>query len=213
MHIQRTGRLRPRQSAPAVTDALYRLQVALVVLLVALVPVALAQTPYERIYTDSVYRAPHGADPLYPLRAGLVTLGLLAPVVGLGGTLAALAARRHDPARVALQASLTVFAGALGWRCYPYWANGVFSAYVGRVPVTDFDPKALIPATWIGDAWIAGVLLIYPLAWVGGAALLVTATWAARRQGWRAALPTAGVVAATLATFLVTPRYLWWLMD
>ena len=213
MHVHRTGRLRARESLQAVAEALYRLQVALVVLLVALAPVALALTPYERIYTDGVYRAPHGADPLYPLRAGLVALGLLAPVVGLGGTLAALPARRRDPARVARQASLTVFAGALGWRCYPYWANGVFSAYAGRVPVTDFDPKALIPATWIGHVWIAGVLLLYPLAWVGGAGLLAAACWAARRQGWRAALPTAGVVAATLATFLVTPRYLWWLMD
>lgn len=213
MHVHRTGRLRARESLQAVAEALYRLQVALVVLLVALAPVALALTPYERIYTDGVYRVPHGADPLYPLRAGLVALGLLAPVVGLGGTLAALPARRRDPARVARQASLTVFAGALGWRCYPYWANGVFSAYAGRVPVTDFDPKALIPATWIGHVWIAGVLLLYPLAWVGGAGLLAAACWAARRQGWRAALPTAGVVAATLATFLVTPRYLWWLMD
>ena len=208
MQTQRTG-----QAAPAVAEALYWLQVALVVLLVALAPVALALTPYERIYTDGVYQAPHVADPLYLLRAELIALGLVAPVVGLGGTLAALAARRRDPARVALQASLTVFAGALGWRCYPYWANDVFSAYAGRVPVTDFDPKALIPATWIGNAWIIGVLLLYPLAWVGGAGLLAAACWAARRQGWRAALPTAAVVAATLTTFLVTPRYLWWLMD
>ncbi|CAA9546307.1 MAG: hypothetical protein AVDCRST_MAG88-433 [uncultured Thermomicrobiales bacterium] len=213
MHTHQPRRLRPRQLPPTVADALYQLQAALVVLLVILAPVALALTPYERIYTDGVYHAPHGADPLYPLRAGLVALGLLAPVVGLGGTLAAIATRRRDPARVILQASLTVFAGALGWRCYPYWANGVFSAYAGRAPVTDFDPKALIPATWIGNAWIAGVLLLYPLAWVGGGILLATVSWVTRRQGWRVVVPTVGVVAATLATFLVTPRYLWWLMD
>lgn len=202
-----------REHLLALWRAVDRLQVAIVVILVVLTPVAMMFTPYQRIYTDGVYQAPHSADPLYSIRAILIVVGLLAPIVCLGCTLAILATGPLNAARAVFQCSLTLLAGAIGWRCFPYWVNGVFQASVGQVPMADFDPKALIPGVWLGNVWLAGVLLLYPAVWLGGGCLLVAAGLAARQQGWRLAGLTVVVVAITLGTFLVTPRYGWWLMD
>jgi hypothetical protein len=207
------GRLVGSPGGVAVATTLTWLPAALVLVLLALAPLAMAQTPYERIYTDGVYQAPHPADPRYPLRAGLIGLGLLAPLVCLGCTGLALAAGRRHAGRAIVSASLTLCAATIGWRCFPYWVNGVYQAMLGQAPMTDLDPKALLPAAWIGHVWVAGVLLLYPIAWLGGLGLVGAACWVGRRQGWRPALVTMAVVAVALATFLITPRYSWWLMD
>lgn len=53
------------------------LQIGILVLLVFLAPIAMTLTPYDGIFTDGVWRAQFHSDPLNPLRASLIIIGMV----------------------------------------------------------------------------------------------------------------------------------------
>lgn len=200
-----------------VTNVLLILQIVILLSLIAFAPYAMTFGPYERIYTEGAYEAPHSEDPLYEQRALLIGFGLIGSIVcaGCGVAASVLNCRRHS--RVVLHLSMVLCALAYGWRTYPYWVNGILEVYSGDLSMAvryQFDPKPLMPMVWIGDIWRLGVLLFYPLIIAGGLCLLVLATVIAKKEGIAAWLwASLAVLAASVIPFLFSPGYIGWLMD
>lgn len=189
------------------------LQVGLAVTLMALSPCAMSLPPAEDIYAANTYSRDI-AGSLFPFRAGLVAYGLLAAAISALVAFGALVLRQRQLEGLVIHGSVVLFSWMVGWRCFPYWANGVFRAERGHRWTHGFDPKDLIPMEWIGEVWRVGVFLLYLAGPIAFLALLAGCTAAARRGSWR----TAGLGAALLALsalsfFALEPAYGAWLAD
>jgi hypothetical protein len=82
------------------------------------------------------------------------------------------------------------------------------------VPRTDFDPKGLIPMTWLGELWPYGVLLLYPLTpLVVLAAIAASILFVCRREYVRSTVPLACASIGLVFLFYFSPDYVTWLID
>ena len=187
-------------------------QWVLVVLLLGFAPIAMRFTPFKGIYSDGVWDADHTADPLYRYRAIMVGFGLVASAICTLCFIVILTFRRYSQHR-SISLGLALAALATGWRMYPYWVTGVYSAMRGFSPNTDFDPKALIPMQWIGDLWRMPVLLMYLGSVVGISALLVAVVKGIRRRSWANVTAMLLCILITISCYIMSPNYLDWLMD
>jgi hypothetical protein len=189
------------------------LTLLLIAALLALTPYAMTFEPFRGIYTFGTYNAPYDTDPLQAQRVGLVALGLCATAV------ASLEGFVILWRRPALSSILTCVAAwfacaVVGWRSFPYWVTGVYAAYSGRVPRTDFDPKGLIPMTWLSELWRFGVLVLYPLTPLFVTAAIVGNFLFVRRGAYvRSTIPIACAGIGLVFLFGFSPGYVIWLMD
>lgn len=188
---------------------------AVTLLMLALVPYAVSFDVYERIYTDGVYKAPHIEDPRYGERAGLMVFGLAAPLACVGCLAVSMLRRAGDRRRTIVLLTVVLCVLVLGWRNYPYWANGVHTATEEFVLRSGLDPKPLMPMIWLGDVWRLSVVLLYPLAVFGGSAIFVMTLIQHAQRGLKGVWSgvTYALLALTILAYLVTPSYLTWLMD
>jgi hypothetical protein len=181
--------------------------------LLALTPYAMSFTPFQGIYTSGPYEAAYDADPLRARRVGLVAAGLCATALASLEGILVLYRRPALPSRLT-QVAAWFACAVVGWKAFPYWATGVFAAYSGRAPLADFDPKGLIPMTWLGELWRFGVLLLYPLAlFVAPAAVMSSILLFRRRAYVRSAVPVACAAIGLVFLFCFSPGYVTWLMD
>jgi len=187
-------------------------QWVLLSVLLAAAPFAMRFTPFEGIYENGVWQAPHAADPLYPHRAGLVILGLVASGLGALCFIAVVAFRRCRQ-YAAVSFGLALAALVVGWRMYPYWATGVFSVMRGLSPGTDLDPKALIPMSWVGELWRMPVLILYLVSIAGIPTLLVVGVIGLMRKVWGRTAAIGFCVGVTVLAYVISPNYGCWLMD
>ncbi|AKF86842.1 hypothetical protein MFUL124B02_34415 [Myxococcus fulvus 124B02] len=188
-------------------------QLLLAVVLFAAVPYAMSMVPFERIYIDGPYKAPHWEDPMFPVRWRLIALGAWIPVLSMPFALIALM-RRRQLGLVLLQVSLLLCVCVIGWRNFPYYALGIYRAYIGDARSWDFDPKGLLqPYRETGYFSLEEILLLYPISLV--AVLLIgSLLFRKRRRISRAfILSVAMCLATTVFAFLSTPGYLEWLFD
>jgi hypothetical protein len=153
-------------------------------------------------------------EPLYAQRVALVIFGLLACIVA--AVHFAITLVRHRPAFVsaAPSAALSVACFVIGWRCFPYWALGVYQVGIGAFPGRDQDPKSLIPMTWIGELWRLPILLFQFAIIIVAPYLLVTAgilLW--RRRFVPAAVTIVGASVATFFFLHSASDYMTWLLD
>jgi hypothetical protein len=185
----------------------------LIAALLVLTAYAMTFSPFGGIYIFGTHEAPYDTDPLQARRVCLVAFGISATV------LASLEGFVILYRRPALSSMLTCVAAwfacaVVGWKSFPYWVTGVYAAYSGRVPLTDFDPKGLIPMTWLGELWRFGVLLLYPMApLVAPAAIVGSILFARRRAYARSAVPVACAAIGLVFLFCFSPGYVTWLMD
>lgn len=197
----------------AKNPALPWVTVSLLLFLTILSPYAMGFTPFSEIYPSGVYGATHSSDPLYTQRVTLILLGLGATFISAIDCCVTLIRKPSLPT------FLTCFVGffacaVVGWRSFPYWTTGVYAAMSGRVPSTDFDPKGLIPMTWIGDLWRLPILLLYLAAPVAIIAGIVAAVVLFRRHQFaRAVVPAVCTAISVIFLVAFSPSYLVWLMD
>jgi hypothetical protein len=193
------------------------LQAIILILLLIAAPYAMSLTPYERIYTDGVWKAPLHSDPLYPVRTILILGGLVAAVFSVSLLVWELAKGRATASCRILQASMALFSLQIGWLAFPFWVNGVFQAYSGNAPsnaVLDFDPAALMPMIWVGEIWRLGASLLYVGSLAGVIALFIfNCDITIVRRTWKQGLVTLILLVMTFSVFYVTPNYVQWLAD
>ncbi|TQF13999.1 hypothetical protein FJV41_20940 [Myxococcus llanfairpwllgwyngyllgogerychwyrndrobwllllantysiliogogogochensis] len=189
-------------------------QVLLTGALFAAVPYAASMVPFERIYIDGPYNAPHEQDPLYPVRTALIVAGLVIPVLALPFAFIGWRRRQTHPGPAMLQMSLLLSAFVIGWRNYPYYALGIYRAYVGEARVHDFDPVGLYP---FRDArclpFEVGVLLLYPIAAVAVPRIGYRLFHEKKRMTRAFAIGVLLSLATTVLAFASTPKYMFWFMD
>ena len=181
------------------------LSLGLLLLLVALAPYTMKFAPF----------APHdAADSLHLRRVVLVLFGLLTAVIAFIEFVAALRRSHTDVIALAPFAAVFLTCAVIGWRSYPYWANGVYQVGIGAFPPMDQDPKSLIPMVWIGDLWRLPVLVLYLLCYLAVPALTAVAIMAV----WRRRFITSIVIVGNLSLSVVfmlrfSPDYVSWIMD
>lgn len=190
------------------------LQCVVFSLLVLSLPFAMSFTPYERIYTDGVWNAQIQLDPLYAVRAGFIIGGILGAISSVYLLIREIAKGNESASRRILQASMALCSLQIGWVAFPYWVNGLFQVYSGKVLLADFDPYALIPMIWIGAVWlfIAGLIYIGTLAGIITLFIFnINITIHSRR--WKYGIGTIVCLVMTFAIYYVTPNYMQWLAD
>lgn len=183
--------------------------------LLVLAPWAITFRPPEPVYRDGVWAKTYTQHPTYEIRTALIVGGLVV------GSAAAAASAVTISYRGNLSQSVTgiSIAGAslsVGWCLYPYWVNGLYSAYSGAVPVTDFDPKALPPMIWLGEMWRAPCILLLPGGVATQFAAVIASVLFLRRRWYRTRWFWVTMAVATVHLALVlrfSPRYMQWLLD
>lgn len=116
--------------------------------------------------------------------------------------------------RTAMLYSACLVCFAIGWRCLPYWATGVYARDLGGFPPMDMDPKNLAPMIWMGEIWRVGVLLQALITCISAPLLVGFAIHSAVRRLWVDALLT--LIYAILANgffFWLQGDYTGWLID
>ena len=206
------------------------LHIGILILLVIIAPLAMTFTPYEGILEDGVWSAQFQLDPLNRLRIILISLGLVSACVSVALLFRELVKAANEVLQVSLaqnlvtKTSFTLCSLTIGWAAFPYWINGVFQAFSGNPHVLeqarlldtilDFDPKALMPETWIGDFWRLGVLLIFMAVLCLAPILFVlNVVFCMKIKVWKQGLATSACLALSAAIFFLSPNYLGWLCD
>ena len=173
-------------------------------ILLAFAPYAMNFRPYPT-YT---------IDALYPYRAALVLFGLLATNAALAEFIVTCFRRRSDVIALAPFAAAFLACAVVGWRSYPYWANGVYQVRLGAFPMMDQDPKGLIPMLWIGDMWRVPVVLLTLVCYLAIPVLGITAFIALLRRRLMIGSMTVLCIVIVLVFMLAfSPDYETWLMD
>jgi hypothetical protein len=191
-----------------------RLSLGLLALLVMLAPYAMSLRPFEDIYTMGVYGAKHSTDALFPVRQGLILLGLGTTVFALGQLILSFLRNPKDLIGLAPHIAVFLASAVIGWRSYPYWAEGVYQVDIGAYPSTDQDPKALMPMVWIGDLWRMPVVLLYLVCYVAIPLLVIASVVGfLKRRYVPAGITAAGIAVAVVPMIWFSPNYLGWLMD
>ncbi|WP_157232158.1 hypothetical protein [Hyalangium minutum] len=207
--IPRIAKLSLEQRAPRALV----MQLILSALLLAAAPYAASMEPFQRIFIDGSYDAPHSQDPLFLAKAGLVAGGLLIPVVSVLLTVTSWRRWTTHPGPALLQSALLLLTFVVGWRNYPYWATGVYRAYISHRGSPHLDPAGLIPATWIDPLWGCVVLLLYPITAV--AVLLLGACLFHERKRMNDEFFYGALTAllGAMGAFASTPDYMVWFLD
>jgi hypothetical protein len=197
------------------TQRMVVVQAVIVAILLVAAQGAMCFRPYERIYSDGVYSAPHSLDAVFPWRTALVAFGLIASLVSIGVAVASFIGAPRDLGRLVAQLCGCLCVLNVGWKSMPYWANGMYQAYRGHAPVADFDPKALIPMVWIGDFWRLAVLLIDLATLFGAPCLLILVLGRSMDGRCRLSLTAFSLLclSVSVCTFVFSPRYHEWLFD
>lgn len=154
------------------------------------------------------------SDSLQPQRTGLILFGLSAAAIAVIELLVKCCHNRTDTIGLAPFVAAFMACAVVGWRCYPYWATGVYQVDIGSFPPMDQDPKRMIPMLWMGELWRMIVLLLYPICYTMVPVLLITIFRAFRQRRHVAAILSifcTGVVLIFMIGF--SPHYLLWLMD
>src|SRR6266498_4822006 len=133
------------------------IQVRLLLVLLVMGLICMFFKPYEGVYATGVWHATYTLDPLYPIRAVLIAVGLAGGVISIGLLIWKILTG-GEAVDLHLQLSMTLASLAIGWAAFPYWVNGIFQAYLGNAPKADFDPQALMPASWINPIWYGTVI-------------------------------------------------------
>lgn len=176
-------------------------------------PYAMSFTPYEKIYSDGIWNTPFHLDPLFPVRVVLIVAGWLGGILSLILCLREWLNKHRSKSDKVFLMSMALCSLSIGWAAFPYWVNGMFQAYLGNAAISDFDPKALIPTTWLGGIWYFGTLAIYLCACFIAPVLLM-ANFKLRQQQpeLRTALTTLCLLVSA-AIFFLSPNYVRWLAD
>ncbi|GEN06259.1 hypothetical protein SAMN05443572_102630 [Myxococcus fulvus] len=189
-------------------------QLLLAVVLFAAVPYAMSMVPFERIYTDGAYNAPHTEDPLFPVRWRLIALGAWVPVLSMPFAVLAWKRRHAHLELWLLQVSLLLCVCVIGWRNFPYYVLGIYRAYLGEARVADFDPKGLLePYRSTGYVPDWEMLLLYPVALVAVPLIGYRLFQERKRMSRAFVLGIAMCLATTVFAFLSTPGFSDWLVD
>jgi hypothetical protein len=185
------------------------LQVFFLFSLLVLTPYVMTLTASEGIFAHGAWGTLQSHDPQYGLRAGLIAFGLAVSIASFLCVVATVLANPGHRSLIVLSGAFTLSIFSLGWKNFPYWINGVYQAYI-RGQGADFDPKALIPMTWIGEVWRFGVLLLYPAVFLG---LIFSLFFAVKIRSWSLSLSIMTLFLLNLFCFLGPLNYLTWLMD
>jgi hypothetical protein len=142
--------------------------------LVVLAPYTMRLSPDAILLGDSNFITNFRDSGEYGLRCGLVYFGLVAAISSsclllLGLCFLRKCRRQWLPVHI----SLTLCAWNIGWRCFPYWVNGVYLQTVWYSSSFPMDPQELIPMLWIGEYWRLGALFVYLMSILGIGGLLV----------------------------------------
>ena len=190
------------------------LQTALLATSVVLGLFAMSFTPYEKIYSDGVWHTQFNLDPLYPMRQSLMIFGLIACLSGPAFLAYEIVRKNGRGIDLVLHLSMILLTCTIGWAAFPYWANGMFQAYIGRAPWADFDPKPLIAGTWIGEEWRLGVLIVVLISFCAIPLLfLLGVVFSIEQRTWRKGIATALCLVLTAAFFCLSPNYWNWFGD
>jgi len=163
--------------------------------------------PFER-------GVPYTADLFYIPRIALVLFGFVATVAAFVEFAISLVRYRFTPIASIPFAAVALACFVVGWRCFPYWALGVYQVGIGAFPAGDQDPKNLIPMTWIGEIWRFPILLFQLASYVLIPCLLVAAAFAFCRRRFSSAIVTlAGAAISAAFLFYFSTDYIAWLLD
>ena len=172
------------------------------------------------IYTGE----PLSHDPLYLLRATIVVVGLITPLLSL-----ALLCWRIEQtnnhylntwifSNILWHSSAVICSFCVGWAAIPYWASGAFQAYLGNGhdgPLIAFDPERLMPMVWVGGVWYWGVIFILLASVLLNIAIFILSlcTLMINPRTWKESLLTTLCLAACVSLFFLDENYLIWFSD
>ncbi|WP_248541802.1 hypothetical protein [Myxococcus fulvus] len=189
-------------------------QLLLAVVLFAAVPYAMSMVPFERIYVDGPYNAPHREDPMFPVRWWLIAIGSWVPFGSMPFAVLAWRRRHTHLGLALLQVSLLLCVCVIGWRNFPYYALGIYRAYIGEARIWDFDPAGLLqPYDSVGYVPDWEIQMLYPIAFVAVPRIGYRLFQERKRMSRAFILGTALCLATTVFAFFSTPHFLYWFLD
>ena len=190
------------------------IQWLLLLILLALIPYAMSFPPFEQIFEVGSYKANYNEDPLQSQRMFLMSFGFIISFISLLLAISGLFIKPRNKLRVAAQFGIAIATMWIGWRTYPYWANGIYQVYTGDLSMGaqyDFDPKGLsIPAIWA-----LLVILLYPATYLGIIALIVLAFRYKEKEPWYSSCIWAVILMAAIIilTSILSPGFVTWYLD
>jgi len=193
-------------------------QVVLLLALIALTPYAMSFKPFERIYTDGSYDAPHSEDPLYHKRVFMIGFGLIASFICLACAVVGLILKPRVKPLSMLKFSIALCALTLGWRTYPYWINGIHRVYTQHTDVairSCFDPKPLMPMVWLGGIYQLSNLVLFLVIFFGAVGLITGIVHSLTRKEEKglALWIVPVMLGIIILTLIFSPEYMTWFMD
>lgn len=100
-------------------------------------------------------------DPVYDLRLSVIFLGIVITLVAFFEML--MTNFQTEDTLIKYQNTVIfIIIFNIGWKNYPYWANGFFYFYPGYL----YDPEALLPMTILGEFWHLPILMVDLIGWV-----------------------------------------------
>ena len=113
----------------------------------------------------------------------------------------------------AFEILLFILVFEIGWKHYPYWANGL--SYIGCGGGT-YDPKGLVPMAYIGEFWRIPIMLFYPieLILIPTTFVILIVTSIKSKKIDLITLLGIVIIATTIAlNYFINTDYWAWLMD
>lgn len=192
-------------------------QFAIAIILAAGIPFAGRYLP-NTLTLDSMNAVISGNianDPHYAFRVVMISLGMLLSVISL--TLAVISLFRKDVTvgqrLLMLVLSLIIF--NIGWRLYPFYANGLMQIFGDGRTSSGFDPKDLYPCNTFEMIWPLVVMLFYLFMILIIPVLIIIHLIIAylKRVAGKTELLIIIVYLLNYAFIWLTPQYLYWFFD
>jgi hypothetical protein len=193
---------------PKTKSTVQAIQSKLPAISTVLVGIVLCAVPFASRFT------PDPIDPgLRHIQTLCVVAGLFVALLSIAPVhLSILGSRSWHRTAMLYSACLVCF--AIGWRCIPYWATGVYARDIGLYPPADMDPKRLVPMIWIGEIWRIGVLGMALITGISAPILVAVAAHSAFRRLWLdAGLTLLFAVLAVGFLFWFQRDFTGWLLD
>ena len=193
--------------------------ITITIVLIIGIPFANRYIPYTNTFSrfTDVWEIDPKMDPHYSYRYYCILFGFILTGVSLLITLASFFYLKQNADSILLNISLFLLIVAIGFKNYPYWANGLWHVYGTGSMSSAYDPKALLPETAFGNWWGEVVAWFYLACIIAVPSyflrLLMKSFYPEKYNFTHHDKWIAGIQILLVCSFFTTPNFIGWLAD
>ncbi len=199
------------------TPRILKIQYFIAVLLAVGIPFAGRFQPYTVMMEsgNGVMAGSVSDDPHYIFRIICISLGMTFALVSIALSVVSLFRKECSVGQRLLMLVLSLLIFNIGWRLFPFYANGLMQVFGNGGSSSAFDPKDLFPNNTFRFVWPLVVVLFYlflvfiiPLLII--VHLLISYT---KRVAGKTEVMMVIIYLLNYAFIWLTPQYLYWFFD